>query len=273
MLKVAEILRIACAEIGTVESPPDSNRQKYGLAYGWNGVAWCAIFVWWCFHQAGADALLPIKTASCALFMSEAKKAGQWVTSGYQPGDVLIYNFGTAKNPQRHTGILESISGSVFTAIEGNTAIGNDDNGGRVMRRVRKKSVVEGAFRPKYSTLPLALVAQKVIDGEFGNGIQRYGRLAAAGYKYSEVQPIVNALLKGTYQVKVVVTSGTLNVRKNHSTEKSAIVDKLENGAIVTVLEVRDGTGAAAWGRISNSGKGSRGWSTGWISLDFTMEV
>ena len=39
MARATDILAIARREIGTVEQP--GNRQKYGKAYGMDGVYWC----------------------------------------------------------------------------------------------------------------------------------------------------------------------------------------------------------------------------------------
>ena len=63
-----------------------------------------------------------------------------------QPGDLAIYNWdGGAPD---HIGIVESAGddGS-FTAIEGNTALGADSNGGEVMRRERSLDDVDGFGR------------------------------------------------------------------------------------------------------------------------------
>lgn len=252
-----QILDIARAEIGNKESPPGSNRQKYGKAYGWDGVAWCVQFVWWCFHQAGVDALLPTKTASCWQLMDAAKKAGLWVTSNLRPGDVLIYQFGASY----HTGICESVSGNTVTAIEGNTGINNDANGGAVMRRKRSVAFVKGAVRPKYDIIkPLPLVAQEVIDGAWGNGDARVKRLTEAGYNPSDVQKRVNVLVKGG--IRVQITADVLNIRAAPDMY-SRKLDVFGAGAVVTVEEVREGNGASAWGRVGN----------GWISLDYVREV
>jgi MFS family permease len=48
-----KIIEIALAEVGTKESPKGTNKQKYGEWFGLNGVAWCGIFVSWCFSRAG----------------------------------------------------------------------------------------------------------------------------------------------------------------------------------------------------------------------------
>ena len=269
---VQTLLNLARAEIGTVESPPNSNKQKYGAAYGWNGVAWCAIFVWWLFHMAGLEKLLPKKTASCAVLIASAKREGLWVTSDYRPGDILVYNFGTAKNPQRHTGILESISGSVLTAIEGNTAIGNDDNGGRVMRRTRKVSQVEGALRPRYETVEpqkhIALIAQECADGKggWGTGAMRKAKLKEAGYDAAQVQLLINALLIDG--IRAVVTGSTLNLRREATTEKQNIIRSFPKGTALCIVEIKEGTGATAWGRVTHEWGTDKRYS-GWVSMDW----
>ena len=47
------IVSKAKSQLGQCEHPMGSNRQKYGAAYGMNGVAWCVIFVWWVFTYSG----------------------------------------------------------------------------------------------------------------------------------------------------------------------------------------------------------------------------
>lgn len=144
-----EVLRIARAELGYKESPAGSNKTKYGAWFGLDGQPWCMMFLQWLFHQAGAADLLPAKTASCGALMRAAQSAGLWVTSGYKAGDLVIYDFpgGAATD---HCGIVEIVSSGCVTAIEGNTAVGNDSNGGEVMQRTRPLSQVVGAVRPKY---------------------------------------------------------------------------------------------------------------------------
>ena len=141
-----KILGIARKEIGTKEKPAGSNRVKYAEWYGMNGQPWCVMFVNWCFNKVGAYSLLPTKTASCTALMNAAKSKGMWVTEDYQIGDIPIYNFKGAY----HTGIIEAVNATTVTAVEGNTAVGNDSNGGEVMRRTRSKSNIMGAVRPKY---------------------------------------------------------------------------------------------------------------------------
>lgn len=152
MAAAGDLLKIAAGEIGVKESPAGSNRVKYNTAYYGREVLgsaypWCAVFVWWCCRQAGVG--LPQKTASCTALKSAAVKAGMWVSSGFLPGDIVIYDW-SGDGTMDHCGIVESVAGASVTAIEGNTAVGNDSNGGQVMRRVRSLSQISGAVRPQY---------------------------------------------------------------------------------------------------------------------------
>ncbi|UBF26693.1 CHAP domain-containing protein [Kovacikia minuta CCNUW1] len=148
-----DVLSIAARQIGITESPPDSNMNKFGAWYGMNGVPWCAIFVSYCFSVAGLR--LPITTekgfAYCPFGVDWFKDQRRWFNTP-QVGDVVFYNW-SGDGIADHVGIVESINadGSVVS-IEGNTDIGNEGNGGKVMRRTRGKSVQLGFGRPTYST-------------------------------------------------------------------------------------------------------------------------
>ena len=141
-----QLLDIARAELGTKESPAGSNQVKYATWYGLPGQPWCVMFVMWVFAQAGVA--LPTRTASCTTLMQAAKAAGSWVTGSYQPGDVVIYDWGDGKPD--HCGIVVSTLTDGVRAIEGNTAVGNDSDGGEVMERPRPWRHILGAVRPLY---------------------------------------------------------------------------------------------------------------------------
>ena len=150
MARATDILAIARKELGYTESPAGSNRTKYGKWFGLDGQPWCMMFVQWCFRQAGGQDLLPALTASCGALMRAAQAKGCWVTGGYQPGDVVIYDFPGNNVKTDHCGIVEQLSGGGIMAIEGNTGSGNDADGGQVQRRVRSNKVILGGFRPDY---------------------------------------------------------------------------------------------------------------------------
>ena len=152
MATVSELLDIARRQIGTRESPPNSNNVRYNTWYYGREVSgaaypWCMVFVQWVFDQAGVK--LPVRTASCGALMRSAQSAGCWVTGDYRPGDVVIYDFpgGAATD---HCGIVESVDGTYISAIEGNTSSTNNADGGAVERRARKFAQIVGAVRPSY---------------------------------------------------------------------------------------------------------------------------
>lgn len=151
-----KILNILKKEVGTTESPANSNKQKYGKAYGTNGVAWCVIFVWWAFNEAGASSLFygGKKTASCTTLKNYAVKNNQWVTSGYKIGDLVMMNFSGTKTTQ-HIGFVTAVKGNTVYTIEGNTSFddkGSQSNGGAVAEKKRSLSCIVGAYRPKYDS-------------------------------------------------------------------------------------------------------------------------
>lgn len=152
MATASDILRIARAEIGTKESPANSNKVKYNTWYYGREVSgsaypWCMVFVQWVFAKAGVA--VPVKTASCGALLTAAKSKGQAVYSGYKPGDVVIYDF-DGNGSTDHCGIVEKVSGSTIVAIEGNTGSGSDADGGQVQQRTRYLKNVVGAYRPAY---------------------------------------------------------------------------------------------------------------------------
>ena len=147
------VLAIAAWQVGVLEAPAGSNKVKYNTAFygrevSGSAYAWCMVFVWWVFREAGFNLY---RTGSCTELANRYKAAGQWVTSGYKPGDIVMFDFSGKRAKMEHVGIVESVKGDTLTTIEGNTGTGNDANGGAVMRRTRKLSLVTGACRPGYN--------------------------------------------------------------------------------------------------------------------------
>ena len=143
-----DVLKIAAWQLGVLENPAGSNRQKYGEAYGMNGQPWCVMFVWWVFREAGFNLR---KTASCTDLSNAYKAAGQWVASGYKPGDIVMFDFTGNRSKTEHCGIVEKVNGNTLITIEGNTGTASNANGGAVMRRTRDVRFVTGACRPRYN--------------------------------------------------------------------------------------------------------------------------
>jgi peptidoglycan hydrolase-like protein with peptidoglycan-binding domain len=152
----AKALAEALRHLGTTESPSGSNRTAFGRWFGMDGVPWCNIFVSYCFSTGAGYTICSgfrgagVTAKGCAYVPStEAwlRGAGYWVgRTAPRPGDIAIYNWDGGVPD--HIGIVEAdLGGGRFRAIEGNTAVGNDSNGGQVMRRDRTLAQVDGFGR------------------------------------------------------------------------------------------------------------------------------
>lgn len=139
-----EVVKIAEKEIGTTEKPWNSNKNKYGEWFGFNGVPWCAIFVSWCYHMSGKP--LPnigFKKgfAGCQSGYEYFKK-NNMVTQNPKPDDIVLFDW-NGDGRYDHTGIfVKWLTKDSFETIEGNTSLTNQSNGGQVMRRTRQNKNV-----------------------------------------------------------------------------------------------------------------------------------
>lgn len=143
------ILDAAQSQIGVKEYPPGSNNVKYNTWYygrevSGAGYAWCAVFVAWCFYQTGIyDRLDGLSNkAGCDPFMRWAKQKGYW-SAVPKVGALVLFDWDHDGSAD-HIGIVEGVKNKIIATIEGNTAIGNDSNGGEVMRRTRYASDILG---------------------------------------------------------------------------------------------------------------------------------
>lgn len=175
MARASKVLEIATAELGYLEKASNSqldsktanagsgNYTKYwrDMKPEWQGQPWCDCFVKWCFwHACGGD------TDAAKKLCYQGGK--EW--SYYTPTSAQYY-----KNRQRyfavpqvgdqvffkdsvgticHTGIVEKVTGTSITTIEGNAsgASGVTPNGGGVVRKnyVRNYVRIAGYGRPDY---------------------------------------------------------------------------------------------------------------------------
>lgn len=152
MTTAADILRIATRQIGYKESPPGTNQNKFGVWYGANYQPWCAMFISYCFYQAGLP--LPATTAKgfayCPYGVQWFRHQGKFDKQP-RPGDVVFFDW-SSDGVADHVGIVEAVNpdGSVAT-IEGNTSTSNNSNGGEVMRRTRSQGNIQGFGHPGFS--------------------------------------------------------------------------------------------------------------------------
>lgn len=156
MTAVERLLDTARGEIGVTEYPPGSNKVKYntwfyGREASGSGYPWCCAFVCWVFHRAGLSGLVR-RTGGCTTMMNWFKAKGRLApVREARPGDLVFYQFDKDAYAD-HIGIVERADKTGLTAIEGNTSMTSDDNGGAVMRRRRGWSAVMAVARPDYES-------------------------------------------------------------------------------------------------------------------------
>lgn len=133
-----KVVETALKYVGVKESPAGSNMTEFGKWFGLNGKAWCGMFASFCYNEAGH----PLGTidfkkgfAGCPFAVKHFTAKGEVVTFEQSQGGDLVFFDWDGNGKWDHVAILEYKSGKAFVTIEGNTAIGNDSNGGEVMRR------------------------------------------------------------------------------------------------------------------------------------------
>lgn len=173
MTQKDKILAIAAKEVGYKQNANGSN--KFGLWYGMDKVAWCAIFLSWCAAQAGIMADVIPRFSYVPNGVDFFKKQGRFkAAKGYtpKPGDIVFYDFngnGTAD----HVGIVISYANGKVNAIEGNTSAASQTNGGAVERKQRSAvSGVLGYGLPKYEEEDMEIKTVKVKSLDTGNYIE-----------------------------------------------------------------------------------------------------
>ena len=153
---IERVLNVARSNIGYHEN--GNNITKFAQDrwdnefYGWEltGQPWCDVFADYCYCQPFGITLGAAITyqrvgsgsALCSASAQYYKNNGAWYTVP-QPGDQAFFYISGGIN---HTGIVETVNGSQFTTIEGNTS-------DMVARRTYyiNSSTVAGFGRPKWS--------------------------------------------------------------------------------------------------------------------------
>lgn len=129
------------------------------------GVAWCAVFLAWCFVQAfGKTAALKLLCqpsssnagAGCTSAANYFKKKNQFVEADPEIGDVIFF-YSSDKTEYSHVGLVYKVDSKYVYTVEGNTTksgIGVPDNGGAVNKQKYKLDAdrIAGYGRPNYGT-------------------------------------------------------------------------------------------------------------------------
>lgn len=149
MATASKLVSLAQAEIGTVETAINNvkyNTEYYGGQVSGSQFDWCVVFIWWLFQKANAASLFcgGKKTAYVPYVYNYATEHNLSQKTG-KVGDLAIISF--SDGSADHIGIVESVSGSTYTTIEGNTT---GPKGQGVYRKTRKDSEILAFYRPAY---------------------------------------------------------------------------------------------------------------------------
>lgn len=139
-----EAVDYAAQFIGYHEGP-GNNQTKFGADYGFNYVAWCAIFETYCFKYTGHPAF---RYAAVEQIYHDAlyNRNGLFIVRTPQPGDLACYEHGGDRFA--HTGFYDhGLNASSFEDLSGNTSSADFSNGGYVERHERQLSSVTAFVR------------------------------------------------------------------------------------------------------------------------------
>lgn len=150
---MSNVVDIAKSQLGYKEGP--NNQTPYGKWYGLDHNPWCAMFVSWCYAEAGLIKSVAASTkkgfAGCDAGLKWFVKKGKSVPVGKaQAGDIVFFQFDTDAEPD-HVGICVSNDGKKYlTVVEGNTSDGkgSQSNGDGVYLKKRAYSLIMGVARP-----------------------------------------------------------------------------------------------------------------------------
>jgi hypothetical protein len=159
----AQVLAIATRFAKEQYKEGKNNDSIFGKWYGMNHAPWCAMFVSYCFNQAGAGKLIRAQTekgfASCGAAVTFFKKWKRIVpVKKAQAGDIVFMNF-TGGKSAAHVGIVirNDVKGKVLYCVEGNTVnpdgTGDQENGDGVYFKTRPYRYIVAVVHPRWEIL------------------------------------------------------------------------------------------------------------------------
>lgn len=157
--KVAAVLKAARVEVDGNYKEGPNNDTKFGKWYGLNFNPWCAMYVSWCFKEAGLSHLVAASSkkgfASCTAGMKWFAKKGQLIPIGKaEPGDIVFFNFDNDATDAEHVGIVIKNDGKNLHTAEGNTVgpkgKGSQANGDGAYYKKRPYSYCMAVARPDW---------------------------------------------------------------------------------------------------------------------------
>ena len=174
-----DLILVASSQIGYAESTrnfiydEEGNQQgytRYGAWYGAPYAEWCAMFVSFCLNYAGIPRSAVPYNASCPRWVTALSGRGMYASasSGYVPksGDIIFFEEDRDGSAD-HVGIVESLTDTTITVIEGNC-------NKRVMRKTYSRydwriygygKLPENPDHPTEVPMPAATLTVTAADG------------------------------------------------------------------------------------------------------------
>lgn len=169
---IDRVLAVASSQVGYHEGRTSSggwnNDTVFGLWYGLNFNAWCAMFVSWCANVAGSDypSIIPRHAYTPSGFnwfssrgLADGRKPpnrrGVSASGTGKPrvGDVM-YVYNTSLGRISHVGFVEKVlSGGRVQTLEGNTNTSGSASGDGVYRLIRQVSSRLYFCHPQYAAV------------------------------------------------------------------------------------------------------------------------
>lgn len=196
------VLAAAMKHRGTIESPPGSNRTPFGAAYGWNGVAWCNIFVSRMGFEVAGDYDLLGKFAGTIACAQWWQKQGRFGTEP-RPGATVFFDWkgGRSIGAIDHIGlVIERLGNGRVRTIEGNAAITGKSDG--VWVHDRSTSFIVGYGYPSYSGT-VAKAAKPVALAERGSAVPTFPGLMVRGNMGPGVRALQQRLKERGWKITV----------------------------------------------------------------------
>lgn len=249
---IETLLNIAKNEEGYLEKASNSDLDSKTGNAGYNnytkywrdvypsyqGQAWCACFVTWCFMKAfGKDMAKKLLKHYPYVY---CPTLGELFTKNANPtvGDIVIFY---RNGDFAHTGLVTKVSGDQFWTIEGNTSSlsGVVANGGGVFAKSYYNSNLPGTkfCTPDYS---LVTLVNSVNNNSTGSTIKNYLEYGDNG---SEVKSLQTKLNKLGYKLTVdgsfgnATKSAVLSFQKKYGLEQDGIAGKNTINKLNSVIE------------------------------------
>ena len=137
---VEQVIATFRSQLGYSESPPGSNRTKYGQWFGLNGQPWCFIGLSWMFAHAGfplPNMGSPRGGSYCPAALDYAKRTKTWKgTNNPKRGDIVLFSFGGSRAD--HIGLVQNVIPGGVNTLECNTG----GHGGSVLEQNRRSKIL-----------------------------------------------------------------------------------------------------------------------------------